>query len=83
MFTSARTAAIKKVLSPISVTRMTTSDFSVALKKSVPPTMANSDSKTLGTPTLSSTAIPTRFNAERIDFLKGRLRGCRAKLSYR
>ena len=48
---------------------MTTSDFSVALKKSVPPTIANSDSKTLGTPTLNSTAIPARFDAELVDYL--------------
>ena len=38
------TAAMKKVLSPISVTKMTTSDFTVALKKSVPRVMASSES---------------------------------------
>ena len=52
-----RTAAMKNVLSPISVTRITMSDFSVALKKSVPPTMASSDNKTFAWSTDTSVAM--------------------------
>lgn len=48
---------MKNVLSPISVTSMTTNDFNTAPKKSEPPEVAKADSPTTCCPTRGPVAI--------------------------